>query len=164
MAQFEALIHELRHESANTRKMLERLPDDQLNWTPHQKSKTLGQLAAHVAEIPRWAVHIMSGLEFNMAKDSFERIKVSSAETLIADFEQVLNQAVAALEQAGEEDWKQSWTFKSGDHVVFQLPRPAAIRSMVMNHLIHHRGQLSVYLRLLNIPVPGMYGPSADER
>ncbi|HRP31335.1 MAG TPA: DinB family protein [Agriterribacter sp.] len=164
MGQFAALIHELKHEATGTRRMLENISTDKLTWKPHEKSKTLGQLAAHVAEIPRWANHIMTEREFNMATNVFDRVKGSSKEEIITSFEQVLARAVEVLEHANDEEWTMNWAFKSGDHTVFDLPRYAAVRSMVMNHLIHHRGQLSVYLRLLNIPVPGMYGPSADER
>lgn len=164
MASYTTLIKELNHEASGTRKMLERLPGNQLNWAPHPKSKTLGQLAAHVAETPRWINHIMKGTEFDMQKDTFDRVKSSDKEEIVTAFEQVLKEAVDTLENATEEQWENNWVFKSGNHIVFGLPRHAAIRTMVMNHLIHHRGQLSVYLRLLNVPVPGMYGPTADER
>lgn len=158
------LITELKHEASNTRKMLERLPEDKLGWKPHEKSKTLGQLAAHVAETPGWINHIMTGTSFDMTRDVFSRVNSTSKEEIIAGFEQVLAQAIEALQKCADEELKVNWTFKSGEHKIFELPREAAMRTLVMNHLIHHRGQLSVYLRLLNVPVPGMYGPSADER
>ena len=158
------LITELKHEASNTRKMLERLPEDKLSWKPHEKSKSLGQLAAHVAEIPRWIIHLLSKIEFDMERDAFDRVKFSSRDEIISDFEQILEQAVEALQKCADGEWKVNWTFKRGEHKIFELPREAAMRSLVMNHLVHHRGQLSVYLRLLNVPVPGMYGPSADER
>lgn len=158
------LITELKHEASNTRKMLERLPEDKLGWKPHEKSKSLGQLAAHIAETPGWINHIMTGTSFDMTRDVFSRVSSTSKEEIIAGFEQVLAQAVAMLEPAGNDEWAKNWAFRSGDHTIFELPRAAAMRTLVMNHLIHHRGQLSVYLRLLNVPVPGMYGPSADER
>ena len=158
------LIGELTYEASNTRKMLERLPEDKLGWKPHEKSKSLGQLAAHVAEIPRWITHLMNKNEFDMGRDAFDRVKFSSKDEIISGFEQILEQAVEVLQKCADEEWKVNWTFKRGEYKIFELPREAAIRNLVMNHLVHHRGQLSVYLRLLNVPVPGMYGPSADEK
>lgn len=164
MALHTAFVNELRHEAANTRKILERIPEDQWNWKPHDKSSTLGKLACHIAELPRWADQIVSKPEFDIVKDHFDRVSVTSKSELIATFDAIIKQTTAILENTKDEEFSSGWTFKRGGVTAFELPRTLAIRNMVLNHIVHHRGQLSVYLRLLNVPVPGMYGPSADEK
>ncbi|MCO5235565.1 MAG: DinB family protein [Chitinophagaceae bacterium] len=159
----QGLTAELLQEASNTRKMLERLPGDQLEWRPHEKSRQMGKLAAHIAEIPQWIHHILSDTGFDLDKNAFSRAKGASKNDILDVFEDTLKQAVSALENAPDEMFPVYWTFRKGSFKVFELPRTVAIRNMVLSHLIHHRGQLSVYLRLLNVSVPGMYGPSADE-
>ena len=159
-----ALIGELKYEASNTRKILARIPEEQFNWKPHEKSMSLARLACHIAELPQWIAHIMTGTEFNFATDSFNRINVSSRDELIAIFELTIQRAIEYLEKATDDELNTSWTLRRAEIMRFELPRKVAIRNMVMNHIVHHRGQLSVYLRLLNVPVPGMYGPSADEK
>jgi uncharacterized damage-inducible protein DinB len=163
MALNTALIGELKHESANTRKMLERVPTDKLNWMPHEKSMKLGRLAKHVADLPAWVERIMSADEFDFATGNFNREPPASTEDILKLSDQRVAEATKLLESASDENLNAMWTGRRGDHVMFQMPKRVALRSFAYNHVYHHRGQLSVYLRLLNIPVPGMYGPSADE-
>ena len=159
-----AMLAELKHESVNTRKMIERLPTDKLEWRPHEKSMTIGRLATHIAEIPVWLERTINAKEFDFATANFSRTSKESTEAILALFDQKLADNIKLLEAASDEDLNATWTLRNGDHVYFQVPRKVNIRNFVFNHTYHHRGQLSVYLRLLDVPVPGMYGPSADER
>lgn len=158
----QALIRELTHEGANTRKMLERVPFDNPGWKPHEKSMTLGRLASHVAENYHWVSRAANAPEF-VFDENYRGNNVGSSEELLALLDRTLQTAIDDLGKVSDEAMMESWSLKRGDHVIFSLPRIAAIRSVAMNHNIHHRGQLSVYLRLLGVAVPGMYGPSADE-
>lgn len=157
-------IGELKHESSNTRKMLARVPEDKFDWKPHEKSMTLGRLSCHVAEITQWVDYIINDAEFDFATKAFNRRKAASNKELMGIFEDNLTKALSLLESSSDEVLNTSWIMRRGEFISFNLPRKAAIRNIVMNHILHHRGQLSVYLRLLNVAVPGMYGPSADER
>jgi uncharacterized damage-inducible protein DinB len=159
-----ALLAEFKHEAINTRKMLERVPTDKLEWRPHEKSMTIGRLATHLAEIPLWTNRIMDGDEFDFAKTNFSHASKESTDAIVQLFDERMAAAVQVLEAASDEDLGAIWSLKQGDHVYFTLPRKVTLRSLVFNHSYHHRGQLSVYLRLLDVSVPGMYGPSADER
>lgn len=159
----QGMIKEIEHEASLTKKMLERIPIDKFNWKPHDKSREIGALAIHVAQLPSWASRALTSSEFDILTMKREVPEIKTAEDLVKILEASVSKAVEDLQKASDESMMETWTFKRGEHVVFSLPRAAVIRSMAMNHLIHHRGQLSVYLRLLNIPVPGMYGPSADE-
>lgn len=164
MFSISAFAAELQQESANTRKILERLPAGQVNWQPHEKSMSLVQLAAHIAEIPgMFIAQALQHEELDFAKTPYVTPPVDSPESLMVFFEDNLTRALKALEAAGEEQLNQIWTMRKGEIIFAALPRKVVIRNMGLNHLIHHRGQLSVYLRLLGIPVPGMYGPSADD-
>jgi len=158
-----ALINEIKHEAANTRKMLERVPDDKLSWKPHEKSRALMNITKHVATIYNWVPRIVSTSEVDIAKGVTPAPDFATNQELLALHDNSVNEAVQHLETMSNDMLAQPWTFRSGDHVVFTLPKAAVIRNMALNHLVHHRGQLSVYLRLMNVPVPGMYGPSADE-
>jgi len=157
-----ALIGELKQESVNTRKMLERVPTDKIDWQTHEKSMKIERLATHIAELPVWFERIVNANEFNFAV--LKREPKESTEAIVKLFDERLANAIKALESASDENLNDSWTFRRGEQIIFQLPKKVAIRSMGFNHIYHHRGQLSVYLRLLDIPVPGMYGPSADEK
>ena len=117
----------------------------------------------HIAEIPRWSSRILAATEFDFTKAGYKAAEVHSTEELVQLSENNIQTALDDFNTTKDEDLLASWTFRRGEHVIFTLPRAAAIRTLAMNHLLHHRGQLSVYLRLLNIPIPGMYGPSADE-
>jgi uncharacterized damage-inducible protein DinB len=158
----EALLPEFDQEMANTRKMLERLPEDRMDFQPHEKSFDLLDLAGHISNIPTWTGVTLSTEELDFAQP-FERTPPETKEAVLAEFDSTVAEARAALEGASAEDMAVTWTLRDGDRVYFSMPRLAVIRSFVMNHLIHHRAQLGLYLRLLDVPIPGMYGPSADE-
>ncbi len=157
------LIAELKHEAASTKRILERVPEDKFNWKPHEKSMTLGRLASHVAELPGFLNSILIMDEFDFAKGHYKPSAVKTHEELMNVFQQKLDEVVQTLQNTSDEIMQANFTLRNGDHVFATIPRITAIRSMALNHIIHHRGQISVYLRLLDIPVPGMYGPSADE-
>lgn len=157
------MLPEFDQEMANTRKALERLPHGALDFRPHEKSWTLRELAGHVANIPEWAHVTLATTELDFAQP-FERPKIDTAEDILALFDRESAQARSALEAAGAADMEVPWTLRAADEIIFTMPRGAVLRTFVMNHLIHHRAQLTVYLRLLDVPVPGMYGPSADDQ
>lgn len=164
MSYITPLVGELQRESANTRKILARVPAEQFNYKPHEKSMSLLELASHVAELPgMFVADVIAGEELDFAKTPYKSQAISSPEELMAFFEANLSRAVEALQNTTVENLEQDWTMRNGEHVIVSLPRKAVIRTIALNHLIHHRGQLSVYLRLLGIAVPGMYGPSADD-
>lgn len=158
------MLLEWQQESANTRKMQERVPTEKLSWRPHEKSMTLGRLATHIAELPVWFSRVMEADEFDFASIVFKPYTVESNEALLGLFDKQFAASVAILTAAEDEAMNKIWTLKRGGQVMVQLPRKVVLRTFALNHTYHHRGQLSVYLRLLDIPVPGMYGPSADER
>jgi uncharacterized damage-inducible protein DinB len=165
MAIKDAFIGELKHESSLTKKMLERVPLDKKEWKPHEKSMTIGRLATHVAETTHWTSTIIQFEDFDFAKN-FNPIPrtAASTEELLEIFQTNLDNAIKDLSSMSDEDFNKPWIVRRGEQIMFNTPKKGAIRAWAMNHLIHHRGQLSVYLRLLNVPVPGMYGPSADEK
>lgn len=158
------LAAELKHEGANTRKILSRIPEEHFNWKPHEKSMTLGKLACHIADLTQWAALITTVAEFDFIKTPLNRCAATGAKELLENFEHNLEQAVTALQNTSDKILEENWILRRGEFIVVNTTRKIALRSMLMNHIIHHRGQLTVYLRLLNIPVPGMYGPSADEK
>lgn len=157
------LISEVTFEGASTRKLLERVPQDKFDWKPHAKSMSLGRLATHVAEIPEYLANVLTTPELDFSKREYKPALATSSENLLQIFDSSYNKAIEALKVTSDEAFRESWSLRNGDHVIFSLPRIAALRTLGISHLIHHRGQLSVYLRLLEIPIPGMYGPSADE-
>lgn len=160
-----SFIGELKQESTLTRKILERVPLDKADWKPHEKSMTIGRLATHIAEIPHWITEILSADEFDFAANpSPKRHTATSTEELLTIFEKNLTDALESLSKATDEEFAKTWSIKRGEQVVMASPKKVAVRGWGLSHLIHHRGQLSVFLRLLDVPVPGMYGPSADER
>jgi uncharacterized damage-inducible protein DinB len=163
MSQSKALIAELQMEAANTRKMLENVPTDKNDWKPHEKSMKLGNLANHVAELPGWVEMIVGADELDLSKMDYKPVISTTTEELVGKLDAHVNKAVAALEGAQDEDFDKMWTLRNGAHVIFSLPKKVVIRSMAYSHHYHHRGQLSVYLRLLDVHVPGMYGPSYDD-
>jgi uncharacterized damage-inducible protein DinB len=164
MSLITALIAELKHESTNTRKILERLPEEQFTFQPHEKSMSLLELASHIAEIPgMFVAQAITKEKLDFAASAYSPPVIDSSTALLAFFEDNVNRAVAALEGTTEEALNKIWTMCQGETIFVSLPRKVIIRNLGLNHLIHHRGQLSVYLRLVGVPVPGMYGPSADE-
>jgi uncharacterized damage-inducible protein DinB len=154
---------DLEHELASTRKVLERVPDDKLSWRPHQKSRTLGELAQHVAQLP-WLFHV-AATEANL--DAGTRpppLEAASTAALLAKFDETSAAARAAFGRIDANMLNQEWSLLFRGKVFFTIPRYSALRTFVLSHLVHHRGMLLVYLRLLDVPVPGLYGPSADEQ
>ena len=162
----ESLLYEFDHEMANTRKMLERVPDDKLDWRPHAKSWDMVSLATHIAFIPSWCVDTIRKDSLDFAppgEPPMQNTAASSRADLLARFDRNVAAGRAAIDGASDEHLMKPWTLLAGGHEIFTMPRTAVLRSFVMNHGIHHRAQLGLYLRLNDIPVPGMYGPSADE-
>lgn len=157
------LIAEFKQEAASTRKMLERVPAEHLGWKPHEKSMTLGRLAGHVAELSAWTAMTINTNELNFATSEYKSPVVNTTEDLLKIHDAATANAVAALESATDEKLAETWTLKNGDHIILEQPKAVVLRGMCYNHTYHHRGQLSVFLRMLDVPVPGMYGPSADD-
>ena len=164
MAIVDALLPEFDHEMAVTRKVLERVNDAHFGWQPHEKSMTLGRLATHVAEIPRWGHTILTQAEFNMVDGEYKPTTAATTAEVLELFDGQVKAIRDLLAARTDAELVGTWTFKQNGQELFGMPRTAAWRSWVMNHLIHHRGQLSVYLRQTGSKVPGIYGPSADER
>jgi len=164
MPQKDALIAELKNEANNTRKILAKVPQEKFAWKPHDKSMTIGRLAAHIAEIPVWVNRTLEANEFDFGGAPMLRGTYEDSAALLRVFEEKQAAAVSALQNASDEILGEQFVVRRGEQIAFQMPRKVMIRNFAFNHLVHHRGQLSVYLRLLDIAVPGMYGPSADER
>lgn len=161
----QSLLPEFDHEMATTRTLLERVPDGKEDWKPHQKSMPLGFLASHIATLPVWAVGVMQQPELDMSQPGAEKYKVpefDSAQDRLVAFDAAVKSAREAIAAAPDSDMSSKWTLKNGGETIFSLPRIAALRSFIMNHTIHHRAQLGVYLRLLDVPLPSTYGPTAD--
>lgn len=158
----QALLPEFDHEMANTRKSLERVPDDRLGFKPHPKSMSLGGLATHLSTINHWAEAVLGLDGFDIATAPPNAEFKSSAEALAA-FDQHAAVARKLIAEATDAELLKPWTLSAGPNKIFTLPRAAVLRSFIMNHTIHHRAQLGVYLRLNDISVPSIYGPSADE-
>ena len=162
----QTMLPEFDQEMASTRKTLERLPDQQWNWKPHEKSGTLGWLAGHVGTVPEWITMTIKTEELDYAPvggPTYQPPKIENRAQLLAAFDKGAAEARAALASVSDAELAKGWKLLAGGKEVFTLPRIACIRSMCLNHMIHHRAQLTVYYRLLGIPVPGLYGPSADE-
>jgi uncharacterized damage-inducible protein DinB len=162
----QSMLMEFDQEMNNTRKVLERVDDKQWNWKPHAKSGTLGWLAAHVATMPGWITMTLNTQELDYAPvggPSFEPPKIENRQQLLAELDKGVAESRAALAKVSDAEIMKDWTLLAGGQKIFTMPRVACIRGMVLNHIIHHRAQLTVYYRLLGIPVPGLYGPSADE-
>ncbi len=159
----ETLAAELRQEAKTSRRILERVPEGSFGWKPHPKSMTLGRLAAHVAELPELIVPALTMDEFDFASGDFKPFEPKSTAELLEKFDRNVETAAGLLERQPDDRMGDSWRLRSGEHVLFQMPRAAVVRFVGLNHVVHHRGQLSVYLRLLDVPLPSIYGPSADE-
>jgi uncharacterized damage-inducible protein DinB len=163
MAMNEPLMMELQHEAESTRKMLERLPKEKLTWKPHEKSMSLGRLAMHLAEIPGWVNATLLADELDFSKMDYKMTEATSSEEVVKIFDEKLASALDVLKNTEDTTMMNMWTMRDGETIYFTMPKIAVLRSFVYSHLIHHRGQMSVYLRLLDVPVPGSYGPSADD-
>ncbi|MGC2888143.1 MAG: DinB family protein [Candidatus Acidiferrum sp.] len=162
----QSMLTEFDEEMKNTRKVLERVPDEKWNWKPHEKSGTMGWLAGHVGTVPEWITMTINTRELDYAPvdgPSYQPPKIENRTQLLAAFDKGSAAARAALAGVSDEEIVKDWKLLAGGQEIFTLPRIACIRSMCMNHMIHHRAQLTVYFRLVGVPVPGLYGPSADE-
>lgn len=157
------VLSELAHETGTTRRLLERVPAQRLAWSPHQKSMALGRLATHIAEIPGWVGSIVDKDEFDIGASGYVPPSLSSVAEIVAMFDKNVAMATESLQRQDNQRLLANWQLKKNGQLVVQMPRLAMIRSFLMNHLIHHRGQLSVYLRLQDVPLPSIYGPTADE-
>ncbi len=159
-----SFIGELKNEAANTKRILAKVPLEKAEWKPHEKSMSIGRLATHIAETSHWIYVILEGDEFDFAVQSFTPRVAASTKELLEILDDNIRRSLEALENASDEEFEKKWTVKRGQQIVFSIPKKVAIRGWGFSHTVHHRGQLSVYLRILDIAVPGMYGPSADER
>jgi uncharacterized damage-inducible protein DinB len=159
----QSMLPEFDHEMANTHKTLERIPMDKLEWKPDPRSMSLGQLAGHVTEMVGWGTMTLETESLDMNPGEHTPFKITSKEQLLAEFDKNAAGLRAALSSATDEDLMKTWTLKIGGAVLFSMPKAAVMRGMIMNHIIHHRAQLTVYFRLNGVPVPALYGPSADE-
>ena len=164
MALNQSLLPELEQEGAMTRKMLMAVPLEHPDWKPHPKSMTIQRLASHIAELPDWVSTTIKTDMLDFANFGYKPFLATSTEELLKKFDEKQAKAIEDLAMASDETLLSNWTLRNGDKVYFDLPKLAVIRSFALSHAIHHRAQLSVYLRLNDVPVPGMYGPTADEK
>ena len=162
MAIKDGLLAEFDHEMGTTRKLLERAPDDRLRWQPHPKSMTLGGVCTHLANLPNWGGSILADASYDLESAPPDIDARNSRADILSLFDESSRRTRAALDKSDAE-LVAPWTLKRGGHQLFTMPKVAAFRTFVLYHSVHHRGQLSVYLRLNDIPVPSIYGPSADE-
>jgi uncharacterized damage-inducible protein DinB len=162
----DTILPEFDQEMASTRKVLERIPDDKLGWQAHPKSNTIGWNANHVADIPNWLVMVLAQPSLDIAPvggEPYPFPKLATTREIVDLFDRNVAAARKAITEASDEDMGSPWTLSQAGQTFFTMPRSAVVRNMVLNHLIHHRAHIIVYLRLNDIPVPGMYGPSGDE-
>ena len=166
MALVDALLPEFDHEVASTRRLLARLPDDQLAWQPHPKSMTLGSLATHLSELGSWGQETLNSpaVDFETMTRPADYVPPGTRQAILELFEQNMAGARSALVGTTDAELMAPWTLRRGAQEFFTMPKASCWRTVVMNHLIHHRGQLTVYLRQLDVPLPSIYGPSADEQ
>lgn len=159
----EALITEIKQEFKKTGLVLDRLTDEHIDWKPHEKSMSLGALATHIVELHGWMEYVVNRPSFDFHTD-YQPAKIatiSELKTLLTGLEE---RVVSSLTAANDVDWSATWTLRAGEQIISNTSRIEAVRNIVINHLVHHRGQLTVYMRLLDIPVPGIFGPSADDK
>lgn len=158
----ESLLPEFDHEMGTTRKYMDRLPEAHASFRPHDKSMYLAQLASHIAEMVGWVAPTLTTDELDIT--GFQPKVANTRQELLQIFDANVVAARAAIEQMEARDWSKPWALKMGGHTAFSMPKIGVVRSMILNHIIHHRGQLSVYYRAVGVPVPSTYGPSADEK
>lgn len=162
MRMIDPLLLELDRECSATRKCLERLPGDKLAWKPHERSMSLGQVAGHLATIPAWIGGSLLDEGYDFAK-GMERPPLDSVEAIVAFFDASVKGAKGAMAQLDDTRAMGEWTLSKDGQALFAMPRIALVRTILLNHSYHHRGQLTVYMRLLDVPVPPIYGPTADD-
>ena len=167
MALCDSILPEFDHEMATTRKTLERVPEDHPDWKPHEKSMTMGRLAGHLAELPGFVSMVIQQDSFNIRPPgggpSRQPLVMTSRKQLLEDFDKNVAGLRTAIASASDETLMKQWSLLAGDKTIFTAPRIGVIRSFCLNHVIHHRAQMGVYLRFNDVPVPSVYGPSADE-
>ncbi len=156
------LVKEMDQEAQTTRKMLSRIPDDKYDWKPHPKSMSIRQLAVHIAELPTWVSMALTTDELDFAKNAYAPAPVKNTKELLELLEKSLAEGRARLEKADEKQLAENWSLRHGEKIFFTSTKGEVIR-MTYCQIVHHRAQLGVFLRLLDIPIPGSYGPSADE-
>lgn len=156
------LLKEMDNESKTTRKMLERIPDDKYDWKPHPKSMSIRQLGSHIAELPSWISMVLTTTELDFATSAYEEKKIADTKSLMALFETSLADGRSHLEKATEDDLLPTWTLRNGEDIYSASSRAEFIRT-IFCQIVHHRAQMGVFLRLLDVPIPGSYGPSADD-
>ncbi|MFA5404574.1 MAG: DinB family protein [Ignavibacteria bacterium] len=161
---YESFLMELNEEAKATRKLLERVPEKSFDWKPHEKSFTLIRLASHVAELPGWISFILDSDELDFGKYNYIPPEIFKTSDLIKLHDECVAKAIKSLESANDEEFSKNWTMRNNEIVYFSRPKITVLRDFSYNHLYHHRGQLTVYLRLLDVPLPGVYGPTADEK
>jgi len=164
MSIVDAIIQEYEHEAANTRRTLERVPEERFGWRPHQKSMTLGQLASHIVETPTWTPVIVQTDVFELKREAYTPFLAANRAELLKSHDDNVAEAIRALTGQSDAHMLAVWSMKVEGKVVMELPRVAVVRSMLINHTVHNRGQLTVYLRMHDVPLPSLYGPSADEQ
>ena len=162
MSLTQMLLKEMNREAQTTRKMLERVPNDKYDWKPHEKSMTIRRLATHIAELPSWVSMALTTDELDFANNPYEPVVINNTEELLAYFDKSLADGKAHLEKATDQDLQPNWTMRNGEEI-YSVESKADVIRMSYCQIVHHRAQLGVFLRLLDVPIPGSYGPSADE-
>ncbi len=160
----QAMIGELQFEADSTRKYLQAIPEDKYDWKPHEKSMSFKRLAIHISEIPGWTKETMTLSELDFAKFDYKAPDFQSNADIVAAFDKGVKTAIEVLSNSKDSDFMDTWTMRDGDKVFFTMPKTIVMRNFVLNHLIHHRAQLGVYLRLNDIPLAKAYGPTADDQ
>ncbi|MGD9630452.1 MAG: DinB family protein [Pyrinomonadaceae bacterium] len=158
-----AYIAEMEQEAKVAREVLSRIPAEKFDWKPHEKSMAFGRLASHVAEMFGWTPATLNQPELDFAKMDYKPFEPATTDDLLEFFDKNVAEAIETLRNTTDDIFMENWTMRNGETEYFTMPKAVVMRSFVMNHIVHHRGQLSVYLRLNDIAVPSMYGPSADE-
>ncbi|MFE5320735.1 DinB family protein [Paenibacillus sp. NPDC056579] len=157
------IVGDAVHELATTRRILECLPEEHMTWKPHMKSMTLGELTTHLINLLNWQIAIFHYPEFDLSTVPIRREALERREHVLEEFDTNIVKLEKLLAECDEKTLGEEWTLRNGDHIILRQPRAIALRTFGLSHMVHHRAQLGVYLRLLDIPVPGVYGPTADE-
>jgi len=157
------IVGDTMHELTTTRRILERLPEEHMSWRPHEKSMTLGELATHLINLLNWQIAILQYQDFDLSTVPLRRKPLEKQSEILEEFDANVGKLEKLLAECDEQSLGEEWMLRHGDHIIRREPRAMALRTFGISHMVHHRAQLGVYLRLLDIPVPGFYGPSADE-